>query len=139
MKYPTGWQQNEQADPTGFMVQFFSPLESPTSPFRENVTFLIQPLLAPVALDDYLRFTLRQIPDPFKLEEPASATLADLSAYQVTYTGPVSPMQPLAGKFLMLCAVKETRAYTFCYKARTERFNQYLRLIQEMIESIDIR
>jgi hypothetical protein len=139
MKYPVGWQKDEQSGPAGFMLGFFSPPENPQSKFRENVIFTVQPLFAPMKAEDYLRFSLRQVQQgPYEFEESSPATLADLPACQVLYTGPLSPMLPLAGKCFTLCAVSDTRGYGFCYTARAEKFDQYFQVIQEMVESVVI-
>jgi len=138
MKYPAAWQTNEQASPIGFMLALLSPPESPASQFRENVVFAIQPLMAPIKLDEYVAFALRQIQGAYQIGAPAAATLASLPARQVTYTGPLDPMLPLAGRYLAVCAIKDVKAYFFRYTARAEKFDEFLAIVQEMLESVDI-
>jgi len=138
MKYPAAWQTNEQASPIGFTLVVLSPPERPTSQFRENVVFTIQPLMAPIKLDEYVAFALRQLQGSYQVGAPTPTTLANLPARQVTYTGPLNPALPIAGKCLAVCATKDVKAYLFSYTARAEKFDQFLATVQEMMESVDI-
>jgi hypothetical protein len=138
MNYPALWQREEQANPTGFALTFFPPIEGPASQFREHVLFSIQPLLTSISLDDYVQFTLREIQGRYKLTAPTPATLGELPARQLIYTGPLSPMFPQPGKFWALVAVTDTRAFMFRYTARSQRFAFYLSQVQEIIASFAI-
>ena len=138
MKYPALWQREEQANPTRFALTFFPPIEGPASQFRENVVFSIHPLLTSVSLDDYVQFSLREIQGQYLFTAPTPATLAEIPARQLIYTGPLSPMLPLPGKFWTLVAVTDTRAFMFCYTARSQRFAFYLSQVQQIIASFAI-
>ena len=59
LSYPSAWQKNEEATPIAFAAAFMAPPEGPQSPFRENVLFTIQPLLAETTLDTLVQFGMR--------------------------------------------------------------------------------
>ena len=137
MKYPASWQKSELSELSGFTLGLFSPLESPQNQFRESVVLSIQTLLAPIKLGDFRQFNLQAFEGPYEFGTPTSAKLAGLPACQVTFTGPLNPVSP-GGRFLALFAVTETRGYVFCYAASASRFDSFMAIVQEMIESVDI-
>jgi hypothetical protein len=138
MKYPTAWQMNEELTPIAFAVVFFAPMEGPSSPFRENVLLTIQPLLVPLSLDEYVQFALRETQGRFQILSSNPMTLANIPARLVTYTGSLNPQFPLPGKISTFFAVRDSRAYLFCYTARTQRFDYHLPFVEQMVASLDI-
>jgi hypothetical protein len=138
MRYPTAWQKNEEVTPIAFAVVFFAPMEGPASPFRENVLFTIQPLLVPLGLDEYVQFGLRDSQGRFQIVSSNPATLANIPARLLTYTGSINPQFQLPGKISTFFAVRDTRAYMFSYTARTQRFDYHLPLVEQMVASLDI-
>jgi hypothetical protein len=134
LRYPSAWQKDETATPAAFLAAFLAPPEGPASPFRENVVFSIQALLAPVAPDAFAQFCLRaqgQI-------QILSSAPGDIPAVQLVYAGSLNPQFMLPGKVLAVFAVKGTRGYMFSYTARADSFDRYLPAVQDMLSSVNV-
>jgi hypothetical protein len=138
LSYPSTWQTNEEASPVAFAAAFMAPYEGPQSPFRENVLFTVQPLLFPLALDNFVQFGMQGAQGRFQIASSAPALLSGISARQLTYSGSLNPQFMVPGKILTLFAVKGTRGYMFSYTARADRFDSYLPAVQQMIPSVII-
>jgi len=138
LSYPSAWQKNEQATPAGFVAAFMAPPEGPQSPFRENVLFTIQPLLLPISLDAFVQFGMLVTQGQFQLLSSTPATLSEIPARRLIYSGSLSPQFMLPGKILTIYAAKGTRGYIFSYTARADRFDYYLPAVQQMIAAVNI-
>jgi len=138
LSQPSAWQRNEEATPIAFGAVFMAPAEGPQSPFRENVLFSIQPLLLPIGLDAFVQFGMRLTPGQFQLLSSTPATLSEIPARRLIYSGSLNPQFMLPGKILTILAVKGARGYMLCYTARADRFDYYLPAVQQMIASVNI-
>ena len=138
LSYPSAWQKNEEATPIAFAAAFMAPPEGPQSPFRENVLFTIQPLLAETTLDTLVQFGMRATVGQIQILSSTLTTLSGIPARQLISSGPLDPQFTMLGKVLMIFAVRSTRSYIFSYTARADRFDYYLPAVQQMIASVNI-
>ncbi len=137
MKYPAAWQKEEKATPVAFALALSSPAEGPPGQFRENVALTIQPLLVRTKLESVVEFGMRITQDRFQVVSSSPATLANIPAQLLTYTGSLGPQFPQL-KISTLFAVRDLWGYTFSYTARVQKFDYYVPFVQQMVESLDI-
>ncbi len=138
LSYPSAWQKNEEATPVAFAAAFLAPPEGPQSPFRENVLFTVQPLLAETTLDTLVQFGMRGTQGQFQIVSSTPTTLSGIPALQLIYAGSLNPQFMMPGKVFTIFAVRATRSYMFSYTARADRFEYYLPAVQQMIASVNI-
>jgi hypothetical protein len=139
LEYPQDWEHQENNDPFVFSLCFAAPPVRGPNQFRENLTVTVQPLLDPIALEEFARGRAeqqRQLGVP--IEGPVAATLAGLPAYQMSSTGPLDPMGQFIAKILALCTIKNGKVYILSYTAEAAMFDRYLPEIQRMIQSFTI-
>jgi serine/threonine-protein kinase len=141
LRYPAGWEKQEQSGPTASMVMFLSPPEGPADQFRENLNVIVERLPVPVRLEEVAANNFRMIREQMPvtdIEEPSPTRLAGLPAYQISYAGPL-PLGGLAGKWLQVYAVKNSSVYTVTYTAQASRYGSFLGVMQEIIASLEIK
>jgi serine/threonine-protein kinase len=139
LSYPANWTKQEQTDGTRFVVAFISPPESPTDSFKENLNIFVEPLPAPVTLEDYVQYTLQGYQQsPCQVMETGSTRVADLAAYKIIVQGPI-PYAGLQGKLLQVVTAKNRKAYAVTYTAESAKYDLFMPTIQRMLESLQIK
>ena len=136
MKYPADWLKQDQDGVP--LVGFFSPPEGPMDFFRENVTMSIEELPPGTTLQQYVDKSLADIHKVMpNLEVLASqaAQLSNLPAFEMLFTW--SP-GPILFQCKLISAVSENRSYTLNYTAETSKFDKFLAVAQEMMDSFEI-
>jgi eukaryotic-like serine/threonine-protein kinase len=141
MKYPSGWEKQEQSGQAGFMVMFLSPLENPSDRFRENVNLIVEAIPGPFSLEQIVAGTvqsiMQQAPVTF-LQEPTPTTIGGVPGYQVSYTGPL-PAEGMGGKWMQIFFIKNGKAFTFTYTAEATKFDRFLPTVQQIIASLEVK
>lgn len=135
IKYPQSWEKEE---PTGGPILVkFSTLKGVI-----NINALIEDLQRPMTLDEYSALNLRQIKESMPANnmqlgsiEEGAATLANIPARKSVYT---FTMKDLAGKGMQVVALKNNKAYILTYTATQDLYDNYLGIIQQMLNSFEI-
>lgn len=140
MLYPDGWSMSEMVP--GVAVQFFSPLESGTDPFKENVNIVYQDhAVMPMDLQKYTDTAIEQVLAVFKqnvqiiTSEPT--TLSGKPAYKFLYigTGPNN----FEIKIMHVWTTENNKAYQFTYAAYPYKFDKYWPKVRKMLGSFQIQ
>lgn len=134
VSYPEPWSKQNRDDFFAEGVVFFSPVEDKSDQFREQVSVLIENLSSDVSLSEYTSESLAQIKelsDP-NVSEAQPVNLGEQEGRQVIYSGeengrPVRRMQTWS--------IKDRRAYVITYTAEPDSYDNYLPMVEKMIES----
>jgi hypothetical protein len=147
IQYPSTWlvqTTDFPGDPLTQIVGFFSPLESRIDTYEERlwVAQEQQSFSEDFDLEQYAEQIVSNYNSTlidFSLEEIdlETATLGnnDSPAYRIVYTERLQP-ENIDLKTLEIGTVIEDRIYVVMYHAETARYEQYLPIIEEMINSI---
>jgi hypothetical protein len=149
IQYPSNWLVETidyPGDPLTQLVGFFSPLESRVDPYEERLwiaqeqqSFSEDFDLAQYAEQIVSNYNSTLI--DFNLDEIdiETATLGnnDSPAYRIEYTERLQP-ENIDLKTLEIGTVIEDRVYVVMYHAEAARYDQYLPIIEEMINSIEL-
>jgi hypothetical protein len=149
IQYPSTWlvqTTDFPGDPLTQIVGFFSPLESRIDTYEERlwVAQEQQSFSEDFDLEQYAEQIVSNYNSTlidFSLEEIdlETATLGnnDSPAYRIVYTERLQP-ENIDLKTLEIGTVIEDRIYVVMYHAETARYEQYLPIIEEMINSIEL-
>lgn len=138
MKYPYGWDVNEEAD--GIVVAFMSPAESADDRFRESVNLVMNDLSGQgMTLDIYRDIAVEQITgalENVELLEAESATLDGNPAFRLVYSadGTYGRLQ-----FMQLMTIKDDISYILTYTAEPGSFDTYRNSVDSMLDSFRIK
>lgn len=136
MEYPSEWTKRENV--MGAVVAFLSPAESPSDDFRENVNLVVEDLSAdPISLTEYWGYSLAQGPKlitDFAQVSSGDTAVAGQEAKQAVYTGRQGQFQL---KFMVLCTIRNHRAYTITYTAEVTRYSDYIQTADGIMDSFD--
>jgi hypothetical protein len=136
MKYPADWLKQDRAGIP--LVGFFSPPEGPMDFFRENVTMSIDELPPGTTLQEYVDNSLaetRKVMPNLDVLASQDAQLSNLPAFEMLFTW--SP-GPVLFQCKLISTVSGNRSYTLNYTAETSKFDKFLGVAQEMMDSFEI-
>jgi hypothetical protein len=139
-QYPDGWEIIIQStSPSSISLRFSSPQENDTDVFRENVVFEINTISNNTALSNFTTATLISY-----LEAYPDLEFNELSSTNLTSTA--IPAYKLAASrtqdgldFMQIFAIKEDKVYTILYSAERTRYSTFLPIVEEMIDSFEVR
>jgi hypothetical protein len=139
-QYPDGWEIIIQSTSNSSLsLRFNSPPENDTDIFRENVVFEIKPISDNTALSNYTTATLisylESYPD-LKFNELSSTNLTNTSipAYKLVASRTQDGLD-----FMQIFAIKDNEVYTILYSSERTRYSTYLPIIEEIINSFEVR
>jgi len=140
INYPADWRQMEQEAPAGFVVSFFSPPESLTDRFSENINVVLEPLELDMTAYDYAQACLRGISNgPIQFVENSEATVAGRQGYRWVYTGPLAiPGYDISAKSMQCLTVSGRKGIVVTYTAEIDKYDKFLPIIQQMCDSLEI-
>ncbi|WP_181243716.1 protein kinase domain-containing protein [Chamaesiphon polymorphus] len=142
IKYPANWQQEDIKNiVTGENVMFVSPQDKNSgNKFRENISIRVENLTDPqTTLANYTQSTIAEIKRYYqnaKIVESSSILLAKKPANLVIYTGKDENAQVI--KNLEVWTIDRGKAYILTYKARPDRYYQYLGTAMNAIDSFEL-
>jgi hypothetical protein len=139
-QYPDGWEILIQStSPSSISLRFNSPQENDTDVFRENVVFEINTISNNTALSNFtsaaIASYLEAYPD-FELIDLSSTNLtsAAIPAYKLAASRTQDGLD-----FMQIFAIKDDKVYTILYSAERTRYSTFLPIIEEMIDSFEVR
>jgi hypothetical protein len=139
-QYPDGWEILIQStSPSSISLRFNSPPENDTDVFRENVVFEINTISNNTALSNFTSATLisylESYPDlEFSELSPTNLTSAAIPAYKLAASRTQDGLD-----FMQIFAIKEDKVYTILYSAERTRYSTFLPIVEEMIDSFEVR
>lgn len=137
IKYPSDWIKNEQV--MGTVAAFLSPRESASDIFQENINVIVQDLSAqPMTLQEYTELSVGQVEQfitDAKILDSSATTLDGNSAHKVSYTGKQGQYNL---KWMQVWTIKDNTAYILSYTAEVNKYNDFLDVAQEMVNSFEI-
>jgi hypothetical protein len=149
IQYPSNWLVDNTdfpGDPLTQIVGFFSPLESRVDTYEERLWIAQeqQSFSEDFDLEQYAEQIVSNYNSTlidFSLDEidTETATLGnnDSPAYRIVYSERLQP-EDIDLKTLEIGTVIGDKVYVVMYHAETERYEQYLPIIEEMINSIEL-
>lgn len=139
IKYPEGWFLKENLMAT-IVAAFFSPLEDENDKFLDNFNLTVQDLSAkPMNMDEYTKLSIKQLKlyiTDFKIKTRKKTKLADCEAEDMVFTGRQGQVKL---KFKAIWMIKDNIAYVITFGAEEKKYEEYLKIIDEAIESFEIR
>ncbi len=140
IKYPINWIKQEQGSAlTNDVAKFSLPPKSGSNSFPIEFTVEIQDLKQPTSLPDYTNSqekVIQQFLTNAKIYEQHPTKLANLPAEEVVYTG---KDEQYIVKRMAVWTLKNNRAYIITYTAEESEYDKFLKIAQEMINSLEIR
>jgi hypothetical protein len=139
-QYPDGWEIIIQStSPSSISLRFNSPQENDTDIFRENVVFEINTISNNTALSNFttaaLISYLETYPDlEFNELSSTNLTSAAIPAYKLAASRTQDGLD-----FMQIFAIKEDKVYTILYSAERTRYSTFLPIVEEMIDSFEVR
>jgi PsbP-like protein len=139
-QYPDGWEILIQStSPSSISLRFNSPPENDTDVFRENVVFEINTISNNTALSNFTTATLisylESYPDlEFNELSSTNLTSAAIPAYKLAASRTQDGLD-----FMQIFAIKDDKVYTILYSAERTRYSTFLPIIEEMIDSFEVR
>jgi hypothetical protein len=139
-QYPDGWEIIIQStSPSSISLRFNSPQENDTDVFRENVVFEINTISNNTALSNFTSATLisylEAYPDlEFNELSSTNLTSAAIPAYKLAASRTQDGLD-----FMQIFAIKEDKVYTILYSAERTRYSTFLPIVEEMIDSFEVR
>jgi hypothetical protein len=139
-QYPDGWEIIIQStSPSSISLRFNSPQENDTDIFRENVVFEINTISNNTALSNFTTATLisylEAYPDlEFNELSSTNLTSAAIPAYKLAASRTQDGLD-----FMQIFAIKEDKVYTILYSAERTRYSTFLPIVEEMIDSFEVR
>ena len=139
-QYPDGWEIIIQStSPSSISLRFNSPQENDTDRFRENVVFEINTISNNTALSNFTTATLisylEAYPDlEFNELSSTNLTSAAIPAYKLAATRTQDGLD-----FMQIFAIKDDKVYTILYSAERTRYSTFLPIVEEMIDSFEVR
>lgn len=134
--FPENWDYKENF--MNLPVMAFTPLESETDQFQENISISYETVGEEMTLDDYYDFTMESIKDMssfflnFKEIENSDMILDEVPSKYSTYT---YTMQEVEIKVMFYLLIKNGRAYAITGTTTTETFDQYKTELEKIAQS----
>lgn len=140
IKYPKAWRiQKIEQTFTGDVAKFFPPVNNDSNSFQPELSVEMQDLKKTILLPDYTNSRVNEITQFLKnpkIHESDSATLANLPAHEVIYTG---KQEQFNIKMMAVWTVKNSKAYIVTYTAEESQYDAFLKTAQAMMNSLEIR
>jgi hypothetical protein len=140
IQYPDRWEILIQSTSNSSLsLRFNSPPENDTDIFRENVLFVIDTISNNTILSNYTSAALTSY-----LEEDPDLKVNELSLTNLTNNS-IPAYKLVASRtqdgldFMQIFAIKESELYTIIYSSEKTRYSTYLPIIEEMINSFEVR
>jgi eukaryotic-like serine/threonine-protein kinase len=137
--YPENWQIQENQDAFGSVAKFLSRAEGNNDKFQENVEIQIEKLdQKGVSLDTYTKNVLTEIKnngDAKEVSAPIETTMANRKARKIIYKMEENGIKL---KMMQVWTLYKNQAYVLTYKAEINKFDQYLKQVDLMIENLQI-
>ena len=137
MKYPKTWQFRENVD--GAAVVFISPKETPLDVYSENLNIVVQDLhgrMMPLA--QYSQQAIYQLINSFRNDVQVlgsnDMSLSGLPAHKFEY----QIKGKLKLRIMHIWMIKDRKAYQLTFGCDVDRCNEYMPLVNEMIESFEL-
>ena len=150
MKYPSTWSVNETdltpEDRVDLIAEFISPFET----FNDTYTEFVQinkdnGIFYEADLNEYLQEGIKAYSNSTKnftlIESSTSQTLSGQPAYSLTYTQTLdgeNGQQPITLKNFETGILVNNTAYYITYIGQEDRFDRYLPLVKQMINSFKL-
>lgn len=139
LNYPQSWSQQEVNDPiTGEIVVFTSPAESGDDFFREKVYLATEYLPSKeITLEEYARTVRQRIKEAGNSEiyKSSTITIDGLPGRSIVYSRYEGGLQL---RQMEVFAIKGDRVYIAIYTAQRDKFSQFLKVVEEIIDSWEI-
>lgn len=140
IKYPQNWTEDPNP-PLSTIVAFVSPLESNSDKFQENLTITVGDSQQSQTLEQLTQEKIKEISNSRGTANVIIAnspiTLADnLSANQLVYSGQSGQYNLIWRQILI---VKNKKAYIIIFEAETGKDRDYLKILQKMLDSLEIK
>ncbi len=138
ISYPQDWVRNERSVISN-ICDLRSPKKDALDVFQEYVAMKAKEMPdLPINLNQIVRFTIREIK---RTKEPRgkvliseSMTFAGLPAHRLVYTRIYDGMTVI--KYQQIIFLKDKILYTVSYGAEMKEYDNYLPLVQEIVDSI---
>ena len=132
IKYPDGWEQRTAVNTVGFL----SPREDDKDLFQENVNLMLQDLSQkPMTVDQYTELTKKQVIDNLGASAIISLKNITLSGQQAKEFVYNMDYQGRNLKVKQVWFIKGNTAYLFTYTAHKDKYEEYLDLGTQTINS----
>ena len=140
LSYPTDWMTRDQSSPAGFLVFFASPREDMSDHFSENLTIFIESVPPELTVDQYAHACFQNMAQqPVQFVENGKATIAGRLAYRWVFIGPLQGPVPMSAKYLQYIVVANSKGYVVTYTAELEKYEKFLPIIEQMLNSLEIK
>jgi serine/threonine-protein kinase len=134
LDYPEKWSMQEEEDFLNPGFLFVSPLESDRDKFQEKVKVSVEELATPLSLNEYTEISLTEIKKSNSLvQQPQDITLANREGRKVIY------LDSEGNKHLEMWTLKDGKVYLVNYTAEENKFDRFLRKVEKMIRSLQIK
>jgi hypothetical protein len=135
--YPEEWTMLDL--PTDTVVDFLAPLENEDDTFQENLNVVVQDVGdKPLSLYEYAEISIAQINDMFedsKILSVEDTTLDGNSAHRLIHTAKYGEYEL---KWMQIYTIKNRKVYLITYTAEREKYDAYLDIILDMVDSFRI-
>ena len=149
IQYPSNWEidtyQGSEGEDIVYAVDFDSPYENDSDRFPDSVSIDVERLSAKnMELDKYAESIINYYRESFPsfnlIESNTNSTLAGYPAYGLTYTIIYSRFgeNDINIKTREIGTIVSDRAYYITYHAEARKYDNYLPIIQQMIDSFKI-
>jgi hypothetical protein len=138
IKYPKSWQAIPGELIKGEVVQFVAPKDELSQSFPARVMVNTHFLESPTTLDQYTDNTIQQISQQFTqdfITKPIPVKLGGLDAMQIIYTGQQGGKKI---KIKQILSLTKNHAYIIIYQAESERFAEFEKIAQKIIDSFEL-
>jgi hypothetical protein len=137
MIYPEDWTKLEL--PTDTLVDFLAPLENTKDTFQENLNIVVQEMgVDKKSLYEYSEISIAQINEMFedsKILQLEEIVLDGNPAHRLIHTAKYGEYEL---KWMQIYTIKHKRVYLITYTAEREKYDAFLDVILEMIDSFRI-
>lgn len=137
LEYPATWEVHENASGAGVII--LSPLENQDDRFSENINVMVQDLSPqPMTIEEYTELSTDQIAQVLtdgKVIEAKPVTLAGHDGYQLIYAG---KQGDFSLKWMCRYAIVDNRVYLVTYTAEEDKFDVYLKDMEQIFASFTL-
>ncbi|XWK90804.1 MAG: PsbP-related protein [Phormidium sp.] len=132
IKYPTGWNKREEAELNLKRVTFL-----PNTLENSQVTVEVEELGKLPTLDDYTNLYINNIikPNPNDNLQKSDYSLSKGFGYKLVFNKRND--QGILTKNMTVITLQNGRAYIITYTADENQYNQYVKKVQKMIDSVN--
>ncbi|HEY9693409.1 MAG TPA: PsbP-related protein [Oculatellaceae cyanobacterium] len=141
IKYPENWERQDIHNPvTGEVAVFIPPEEGNSAQSQTKIIIRIEDLSKqPMSLDEYTNSSILEIKNFLsnaKIVESKSTTIAQFPAHLLIYSGLNEPYSLPTN--LEVWTLKNNKAYIITYTSTSAKYEEFLGIAKEMIESLEI-